>query len=95
MFPVIGLSLYMFSCDVYCVGRFKVLKYLCVLMKNALLEFVRVLKAKEQVVAGTLHHLTVEAVDAGTKKVYEAKVWVKPWLNFKELQEFRHAADSA
>ncbi|CAL9078852.1 unnamed protein product [Musa textilis] len=63
--------------------------------ENALLEFVRVVKAKEQVVAGTLHHLTVEAVDAGKKKVYEAKVWVKPWLNFKELQEFRHAADSA
>ncbi|RRT37645.1 hypothetical protein B296_00057834 [Ensete ventricosum] len=63
--------------------------------ENALLEFVRVVKAKEQVVAGTLHHLTVEAVDAGKKKVYKAKVWVKPWLNFKELQEFRHAADSA
>ncbi|RWV83646.1 hypothetical protein BHE74_00053358 [Ensete ventricosum] len=62
--------------------------------ENALLEFVRVVKAKEQVVAGTLHHLTVEAVDAGKKKVYKAKVWVKPWLNFKELQEFRHAADS-
>uniref|UniRef100_A0A804J5K6 Cysteine proteinase inhibitor n=1 Tax=Musa acuminata subsp. malaccensis TaxID=214687 RepID=A0A804J5K6_MUSAM len=43
---------------------------------------------------GALHQLTVEAVDAGKKKVDEAKVWVKPWLNFKELQEFRHAADS-
>lgn len=63
-------------------------------MQNALLEFGRVVKAKEQVVAGTLHHLTVEAIDAGKKKLYEAKVWVKPWLNFKELQEFRHAGDS-
>ncbi|OAY82451.1 Cysteine proteinase inhibitor 12 [Ananas comosus] len=61
---------------------------------NALLEFGRVVKAKEQVVAGTLHHLTLEAIDAGKKKLYEAKVWVKPWLNFKELQEFRHAGDS-
>ncbi|KAG7945946.1 hypothetical protein I3843_14G013000 [Carya illinoinensis] len=59
--------------------------------ENALLEFARVVKAHEQVVAGTLHHLTLEAIDAGKKKVYEAKVWVKPWINFKELQEFKHA----
>lgn len=55
----------------------------------------RVVKAQEQVVAGTLHHLTLEAVDAGKKKLYEAKVWVKPWMDFKELQEFRHAGDAA
>ncbi|KAJ4809009.1 Cysteine proteinase inhibitor [Rhynchospora pubera] len=63
--------------------------------ENALLEFVRVVKAKEQVVAGTLHHLTIEAIDAGKKKVYEAKIWVKPWLNFKELQEFTHKGYSS
>ncbi|KAL8154877.1 cysteine proteinase inhibitor 6-like [Apium graveolens] len=63
--------------------------------ENALLEFAKVVKAKEQVVAGTMHHLTVEVIDAGTKKLYEAKVWVKPWLNFKELQEFKHAGESA
>ncbi|XP_012456042.1 cysteine proteinase inhibitor 6 [Gossypium raimondii] len=62
--------------------------------ENAMVEFVRVVKASEQVVAGTLHHLTVEAVDAGKKKLYEAKVWVKPWMNFKELQEFKHAGDA-
>lgn len=50
-------------------------------------------KAGEQVVAGTLHHLTLEVLDAGKKKLYEAKVWVKPWMNFKELQEFKHAGD--
>ncbi|BFG20592.1 hypothetical protein CerSpe_068660 [Prunus speciosa] len=61
--------------------------------ENALLEFVRVVKAKEQVVAGTLHHLTIEAIDAGKKKLYEAKVWVKPWMGFKEVQEFKHAGD--
>ncbi|KAG0481690.1 hypothetical protein HPP92_012548 [Vanilla planifolia] len=61
--------------------------------ENALLEFVRLVKAKEQVVAGTLHHLTLEAIDAGKKKLYEAKVWVKPWLNHKELQDFKHAED--
>ena len=58
-----------------------------------MLEFVRVVKAKEQVVAGTLHHLVVEAIDGGKKKLYEAKVWVKPWLNFKQVQEFKHAGD--
>lgn len=47
------------------------------------------LKAKEQVVAGKLYHLTLEAIDGGKKKVYEAKVWVKPWMNFKQLQEFK------
>ncbi|KAK6944492.1 Cystatin domain [Dillenia turbinata] len=62
--------------------------------QNAVLEFARVLKAKEQVVAGKLYHLTLEAIDAGKKKVYEAKVWVKPWMNFKELQEFKHSHDS-
>lgn len=61
--------------------------------ENTLFEFVRVVKAQEQVVAGTLHHITLEAVDAGKKKLYEAKVLVKPWMNFKELQEFKHAGD--
>ncbi|XP_010499025.1 PREDICTED: cysteine proteinase inhibitor 6 [Camelina sativa] len=61
--------------------------------ENALLEFARVVKAKEQVVAGTLHHLTLEILEAGEKKLYEAKVWVKPWLNFKELQEFKPASN--
>lgn len=50
-------------------------------------------RTQEQVVAGTLHHLTLEAIEAGEKKLYEAKVWVKPWLNFKELQEFKPAGD--
>ncbi|OIS97424.1 PREDICTED: cysteine proteinase inhibitor 6 [Nicotiana attenuata] len=61
--------------------------------ENAMIELARVVKAQEQVVAGTLHHLTLEVIDAGKKKLYEAKVWVKPWLNFKELQEFTHVED--
>ncbi|KAK4798450.1 hypothetical protein SAY86_030776 [Trapa natans] len=32
-------------------------------------------------------------MDAGKELLYEAKVLVKPWLNFKELQEFKHAGD--
>lgn len=62
--------------------------------ENALLEFVRVVKSQHQVVSGTLYHLTIEAIDAGKKKLYEAKVWVKPWLNSKELQEFNHIGDA-
>ncbi|GAB4843969.1 Cysteine proteinase inhibitor 6 [Ancistrocladus abbreviatus] len=61
--------------------------------ENGLLVFARVLKVKEQVVAGKLYHLTLEAIDAGKKKIFEAKVWVKPWMNFKQLQEFKHAKD--
>lgn len=58
-------------------------------MQNALLEFVRVLSAKKQVVSGTLYDITLEVKDGGNKKVYETKVLEKPWLNFKEVQEFK------
>ncbi|XP_010543916.1 PREDICTED: cysteine proteinase inhibitor 7 [Tarenaya hassleriana] len=54
--------------------------------ENAFLEFAGVLKATEQAVAGKLYHLTLEAIEAGSKKVYEAKVWVKPWMNFHVLR---------
>ncbi|KAJ0877760.1 putative Cystatin domain-containing protein [Helianthus annuus] len=58
--------------------------------QNTLLEFGKVLDAKEQLVAGTLYFITLEATDGGVKKTYEAKVWVKEWENFKELLEFKH-----
>ncbi|KAJ1407945.1 Proteinase inhibitor I25, cystatin, conserved site [Sesbania bispinosa] len=63
-------------------------------MQNAVLEFVKVVNAKEQVVAGMMYYITLEAKDGERKKVYEAKVWVKPWLNFKELQEFNLIGDA-
>ncbi|GMH08103.1 hypothetical protein Nepgr_009943 [Nepenthes gracilis] len=75
------------------LGRFAVDEYNK--RENALLVFARVLKVKEQVVAGKLYHLTLMAIDANRKKIYEAKVWVKPWVNFKQLQEFKHAKDSS
>ncbi|EEF36180.1 cysteine protease inhibitor, putative [Ricinus communis] len=62
--------------------------------QNDVLEFVRVLKSKEQVVAGKLYYLTLEAIEAGHKKLYEVKVWVKPWMNFKQLKEFKYAEAS-
>ncbi|XP_062231361.1 cysteine proteinase inhibitor 3-like [Phragmites australis] len=58
------------------------------------LEFARVLKSKRQVVTGTLHDLILEAVDAGKKNLYSAKVWVKPWEDFKSVVEFRYVGDS-
>ncbi|KAF0922767.1 hypothetical protein E2562_001154 [Oryza meyeriana var. granulata] len=73
-------------------ARFAVAEY----NKNqgAALEFARVVKAKRQVVTGTLHDLMLEVVDSGKKSLYSAKVWVKPWLDFKAVVEFRHVGDS-
>lgn len=46
-------------------------------------------------VAGKLYSLTLEVIEAGEKKIYEAKVWVKPWMkNFKQLQEFKSVVPS-
>ena len=62
--------------------------------ENTLLVFNKVVNVKQQVVAGTVYYITLEATDGDKKKVYEAKVWVKPWLNFKELQEFKLIGDA-
>ncbi|CAA6653975.1 unnamed protein product [Spirodela intermedia] len=62
--------------------------------ENAVLYFSRVVKAKQQVVSGILHHLTVEVIEEGKKKLYEAKVLVQAWLNFKKLHEFNPISDS-
>ncbi|KAL8263622.1 hypothetical protein R6Q59_021752 [Mikania micrantha] len=72
--------------------------FLAVIMcENALLEFGKVLNTKQQVVQGIMYYITLEASDGGEKKTYEAKIWVKPWENFKELQTFKpvDAATSA
>ncbi|XP_062083596.1 cysteine proteinase inhibitor-like [Humulus lupulus] len=62
--------------------------------QNSLLQLKKVVNTKQQLVAGPLHHITLEAVDGDKKKVYEAKVWEKPWMNFKELQEFKLIGDA-
>ena len=79
------------SLEIESLARFAVQEYNR--RENGILEFGKVLRSQEQVVAGILYHLTLEAVDAGTKKIYEAKVWVKPWVNFKQLQEFKRASN--
>ncbi|CAL9230041.1 unnamed protein product [Arabidopsis halleri] len=61
--------------------------------ENVSLEYKRLLGAKTQVVAGTMHHLTVEVADGETKKVYEAKVLEKAWENLKQLESFNHLRD--
>ncbi|XP_061998940.1 cysteine proteinase inhibitor A-like [Rosa rugosa] len=53
--------------------------------ENALLEFLRVVKTKQQVVSGTVYYLTIEATDGGQKKLFEAKVWVKPPIAIEGL----------
>eukprot|EP00271_Cylindrocystis_brebissonii_P010285 TRINITY_DN26437_c0_g1_i1.p1 TRINITY_DN26437_c0_g1~~TRINITY_DN26437_c0_g1_i1.p1 ORF type:complete len:107 (-),score=17.37 TRINITY_DN26437_c0_g1_i1:637-957(-) len=58
--------------------------------QNAKLEFGKIVDAKQQVVAGTVHILTIEATAEGRANRYEAKVWTKPWENFKSLEEFKH-----
>lgn len=52
------------------------------------------MNVKQQVVAGTIYYITLEAIEGGKKKVYEAKIWVKPWENFKEVQEFKLVGDA-
>ena len=62
---------------------------------NAMLEFERLVKVRQQVVAGYMHYFTIEVKEGGAKKLYEAKVWEKAWENFKQLQDFKPAADAA
>ncbi|XVF47216.1 hypothetical protein PTKIN_Ptkin03bG0091500 [Pterospermum kingtungense] len=62
--------------------------------QNALLEFKKVVNVKQQVVSGTIHHITLEAMEGDKVKIFEAKVWEKPWMNFKELQEFNFISDA-
>ncbi|CAL9181717.1 unnamed protein product [Musa hybrid cultivar] len=79
------------SAEIQGLARFAVEEYNK--KQNALLEFIQLLKAKEQVVAGKMYYLTVQTNDCGKKNHYEAKVWVKPWMNFMELQDFKLLAD--
>ncbi|XP_015161443.1 multicystatin-like, partial [Solanum tuberosum] len=57
--------------------------------QNAHLEFVENLNVKKQVVAGMLYYITFAATDGGKKKIYETKIWVKVWENFKKVVEFK------
>ena len=57
-------------------------------MQNVAISFSKALKSQEQVVSGLLYYLTIETKVGGKTKLYVAKLWVKPWEKFKQLQEF-------
>ena len=63
-------------------------------MQNSVadISFSKVLSAKEQVVQGTMYYLTIEVMEGGVAKQYNAKVWVKPWEGYKELESFLPSA---
>ncbi|KAL1214016.1 Cysteine proteinase inhibitor 5 [Cardamine amara subsp. amara] len=56
------------------------------------LKFETVVRGETQVVAGTNYRLTVAANDGGgASKNYEAIVWEKPWMKFRNLTSFEPA----
>lgn len=65
-----------------------------VFLQNSLekMTFSKVVSAHKQVVQGTMYHLVIEVTEASKPKEYEAKVWVKPWEDFKKLEEFKPKA---
>ncbi|XP_042488242.1 cysteine proteinase inhibitor A-like [Macadamia integrifolia] len=75
------------------LARFAVAEYSK--KQNKIVEFDKVVNAKEQVVTGIIYYLTIEVVEDGKKVIYEAKVWVKPWMNFKEVLEFKLVSGSS
>jgi hypothetical protein len=52
------------------------------------LSFSKVVSAREQVVAGTMYYLRIVVLESATPKLYDCKIWVKPWENFKQLESF-------
>ncbi|XP_019434615.1 PREDICTED: cysteine proteinase inhibitor-like [Lupinus angustifolius] len=62
--------------------------------QNTVVEFVKVISAKEQVVEGVLYYITLEAKDCESNKIYETKIWDRPWLKLKEVQEFKFVGDA-
>lgn len=53
------------------------------------LTLVGVVKAEQQVVAGTNYRLKLSVKDAsGSTALYQAVVWEKPWQKFRQLTSF-------
>ncbi|KAM3279623.1 hypothetical protein ACQJBY_046784 [Aegilops geniculata] len=77
--------------DVYIVGlaRFAVSEHNK--DANTQLELEKVVKLKEQAVAGRLYYITIQADEGGAKKLYEAQVLEQLWLDVKKLLEFKPA----
>ncbi|BBN17046.1 hypothetical protein MPTK1_7g11520 [Marchantia polymorpha subsp. ruderalis] len=75
------------------MGRFAVDQYNTKEGKN--LSFKNVVSAKKQVVSGTMYHMVIEAHGDDSVKMYDAKVWHKPWENHKSLEHFKPQESSA
>ncbi|MGI4370263.1 cystatin domain-containing protein, partial [Klebsiella pneumoniae] len=56
---------------------------------NDKLQYQRVVRAHSQVVAGTNYRLVIAAKDGPVLGNYEAFVWDKPWMQFRNLTSFR------
>ncbi|XP_020221522.1 cysteine proteinase inhibitor 5 [Cajanus cajan] len=55
---------------------------------GAKLKLVKVVKGETQVVAGTNYRLVLAAKDGSATANYEAVVYEKPWLRFRNLTSF-------
>ncbi|CAK8564449.1 unnamed protein product [Lathyrus sativus] len=58
---------------------------------GAKLKLNKVIKGESQVVAGTNYHLTLSAGEGSVSKIYEAVVYEKLWLHFRNLTSFEPA----
>ncbi|RDY02672.1 Cysteine proteinase inhibitor 5, partial [Mucuna pruriens] len=56
---------------------------------GAKLKLVKVVKGETQVVAGTNYRLVLKAKDGSATANYEAFVWEKTWLHFRNLTSFK------
>ncbi|CAK8564448.1 unnamed protein product [Lathyrus sativus] len=69
------------------VAKFAVTQY--DKQSGAKLKFNKVIKGESQVVAGTNYRLTLSAGVGSVSKIYEAVVWEKSWLHFRNLTSFK------
>ncbi|PSS04667.1 Cysteine proteinase inhibitor 1 like [Actinidia chinensis var. chinensis] len=56
---------------------------------NDELQYQSVVRGYTQVVAGTNYRLVIAAKDGAVVGNYEAVVWDKPWMHFRNLTSFR------
>ncbi|PIA38365.1 hypothetical protein AQUCO_02800213v1 [Aquilegia coerulea] len=69
------------------LGEFAVSEHNKEAKKN--LKFDQVVRGDTQVVSGLKYRLVVTAKDGSVKNEYEAIVWEKAWLGFKNLTSFK------
>ncbi|KAI6704142.1 hypothetical protein NL676_013278 [Syzygium grande] len=77
------------------IGEFAVAEFNKDPQHGADLQFQDVIKGETQVVSGINYRLILAAKDSAGAAVknYEALVWEKPWLHFKQLMSFNPVKD--